>query len=167
LALALRLRDAGEEMPAGLMLIAPVAEPALSAPSVAANAHIDPMLRKGWVEQGIAWYACPPDVTAHRPLEADLSGLPPMLVQVGDREILLSDSLLLAAHARKCGVDCRLEVHEGRWHVFQLQSFYLASARAALRSLAAFARARVHTRQPCERQPGESPLPARDAALAD
>jgi acetyl esterase/lipase len=167
LALALRLRDAGCEMPAGLMMISPVSEPALRAPSVAANAHIDPMLRKSWVEQGIAWYACPPHVTAHRPLEADLAGLPPMLVQVGDREILLSDSLLLYEHARRCGVDCRLEVHEGRWHVFHLQSFYLASARAALRGLAGFAQARVRAGPLHEHQPGESPLPAHDAALAD
>jgi cation diffusion facilitator CzcD-associated flavoprotein CzcO/acetyl esterase/lipase len=167
LALALRLRDAGCEMPAGLMMISPVAEPALSASSVAANARIDPMLRKGWVAQGIAWYGCPPGVTAHHPLQADLSGLPPMLVQVGDREILLSDSLLLAAHARKCGVECRLEVHEDRWHVFHLKSFYLASARAALRSLGAFARARVRPVQAQDRQPGEHPTTARNAALAD
>jgi acetyl esterase/lipase len=166
LALALRLRDAGCEMPAGLMMISPVAEPALSAPSVAANARIDPMLRKGWVAQGIAWYGCPPGLTAHQPLQADLSGLPPMLVQVGDREILLSDSLLLAAHARECAVQCRLELHEGRWHVFQLQSFYLASARAAVRSLGAFAQARVRAWQVHDRQPGDCPSAARDEALA-
>jgi hypothetical protein len=58
-------------------------------------------------------------------------------------------------------------MHEGRWHVFHLQSFYLASARAALRSLAGFARARVRVRELHQRQPGESSLPARDAALAD
>jgi cation diffusion facilitator CzcD-associated flavoprotein CzcO/acetyl esterase/lipase len=167
LALALRLRDAGCEMPAGLMLMSPLVEPALSAPGVAANARIDPMVRKAWVEQGIAWYGCPPGVTAHRPLAADLSGLPPMLVQVGDREILLSDSLLLATHARKCGLDCRLEVHEGRWHVFHLQSFYLASARAALRTLAGFAQARVRARHGHGHQPGDATVVARDAALAD
>jgi cation diffusion facilitator CzcD-associated flavoprotein CzcO/acetyl esterase/lipase len=167
LALALRLRDAGCEMPAGLMLMSPLVEPALSGPSVAPNARIDPMVRKSWVQQGIAWYRCPPEVTAHRPLDVDLAALPPMLVQVGDLEILLSDSLLLAGHARSCGVDCRLEVHEGRWHVFHLQSFYLASARGALRSLARFAQASVRAQPVHEHQAGDAPLIAPDAALAD
>jgi acetyl esterase/lipase len=139
LALALRLRAAGGPMPAGLMLISPLADPSLNGPTVAANAGIDPMVRKDWVEQGLGWYGCPPDVLEHRPLEADLSGLPPLLIQVGEQEILLSDSTRLAAHARQCGVACRLEVHQGRWHGFHLQSFYLASARAALRTLARFA----------------------------
>jgi acetyl esterase/lipase len=143
LALALRLRDSGRELPAGLMMMSPVADAALSGPSVAANAGLDPMIRRDWVAQGIAWYACPAGVEAHQPLSTDLSGLPPMLVQAGDREILLSDSLMLAEHARKCGVDCRLEVHEERWHVFHLQAAYLASARAALRAMALFARERL------------------------
>jgi acetyl esterase/lipase len=155
LALALRLRDAGRELPAGLALISPVADPTLSGQGVAANAQLDPMIRKAWVEQGIGWYRCPQDVLAHRPLDADLAGLPPMLVQVGEREILLSDSLRLADHARRYGVDCRLEVHEGRWHVFHLQAFYLASARKALRTMAQFARS-------CVEAPCALPVPARD-----
>jgi acetyl esterase/lipase len=155
LALALRLRDAGRELPAGLALISPVADPTLSGQGVAANVQLDPMIRKAWVEQGIGWYRCPQDVLVHRPLDADLSGLPPMLVQVGEREILLSDSLRLADHARRYGVDCRLEVHEGRWHVFHLQAFYLASARKALRTMAQFARS-------CVEAPCALPVPARD-----
>jgi acetyl esterase/lipase len=126
-------------MPAGLMLLSPVADPSLSDPAVAANAPIDPMVRQDWVEQGLGWYGCPPNVPWHRPLEADLSGLPPLLIQVGEQEILLSDSTRLAEHARQCGVDCRLELYQGRWHVFHLESFYLASARAALRTLGRFA----------------------------
>jgi cyclohexanone monooxygenase len=139
LALAMRLREAGRPVPAGLMMISPVADPSFSDPTVAANARIDPMVRKGWVEQGVRWHGCPPDALGHKPLEADLSGLPPMLIQVGDQEILLADSIRLAAHARQCGVNCRLEMHLGRWHVFHLESFYLVSARAALRTMARFA----------------------------
>jgi len=95
------------------------------------------------VQQGLAWYNCPAEARAHRPLEVDLGGSPPMLIQVGDQEILLSDSTRLAAHATRCGVPCRLEVHAGRWHVFHLQSLYLRSARAAIRALAGFARESV------------------------
>src|SRR5581483_6060983 len=82
------------------------------------------------------------DRAAHpAPLQAALRGLPPMLSQVGDQEVLLSDSTRLAEHAAACGVPCRLEVHAARWHVFHLQSFYLRSAREAIRTLAGFARA--------------------------
>ncbi|MFL6675184.1 MAG: flavin-containing monooxygenase [Massilia sp.] len=162
LALALRLRDAGRPAPAGLMLISPVADPSFGGPAIDANAGIDPMVRKDWVEQGVSWYGCPPTVMAHRPLEADLSGLPPMLVQTGDQEILLSDSTRLAERATRHGVDCRLEVHQGRWHVFHLQAFYLASARAALRTLARFAVERVQPARTAA-APHATPEPAGEA----
>ena len=139
LALALRLRDAGLALPAGLALVSPVADPGLDGGTVAANARIDPMVRKDWVAQGLAWYGCPPQDSVHAPLENALHGLPPMLVQVGDQEILYGDSTRLAAHARRCGVSCRLEVYEERWHVFHLQAFYLRSAQDAIARLAGFA----------------------------
>jgi len=139
LALALRLRNAGQALPAGLALVSPVADPGLDGGTVAANARIDPMVRKAWVAQGLAWYACPPREGAHAPLASALDGLPPMLVQVGDQEILHGDSTRLAAHAGRCGVSCRLEVYEERWHVFHLQAFYLRSAQDAIARLAGFA----------------------------
>jgi acetyl esterase/lipase len=61
--------------------------------------------------------------------------LPPIFIQVGSQEILLADSTRLADHARACGVDCRLEIYESRWHVFQLQAFTLQSARSAIEAL--------------------------------
>jgi acetyl esterase/lipase len=100
----------------------------------------DPMVRQGWLEQALRWYACPPSVGVHRPLVADLRGLPPILIQVGEDELLLDDAARLAGHAAACGVPCRLEVHARRWHVFHLSAFYLRSASMALRRLAAFAR---------------------------
>jgi cation diffusion facilitator CzcD-associated flavoprotein CzcO/acetyl esterase/lipase len=140
LALALRLREQGEAAPAGLLLISPVTDAALSGPTMAAA---DPMIRRAWLEQALRWYNCPASVEAHHPLLANLHGLPPMLVQVGDEEVLLSDATRLAQHAANCGVPCRLEVYAGRWHVFHLSAFYLDSSRSALRRLAAFARERV------------------------
>jgi acetyl esterase/lipase len=101
------------------------------------------MVRADWVRQGVAWYGCPPAVDAHHPLRCDLKGLPPMLVQAGEEEILLPDAEQLAAHARACGVDCRFELHRERWHVFHLQAFYLRSAANAIGALGQFARERV------------------------
>jgi hypothetical protein len=63
-----------------------------------------------------------------------------MLIQVGDREVLMSDALRLHERAMQAGVPCQLEVYEGRWHVFQLQAGFLRSASEAISRLAAFVR---------------------------
>ena len=143
LALAIALRERGEPAPAGLLLISPVTDAALGGETLATRRGDDPMIRRGWLEQGLRWYHGAGAATARGPLDTDLRGLPPMLIQAGDQEVLLSDSVRLANHALACGVPCRLEVHQARWHVFHLQSFYLRSAREALRTLAGFARERV------------------------
>ncbi|KWH30542.1 alpha/beta hydrolase fold domain-containing protein [Burkholderia stagnalis] len=143
LALAIALRERGEPAPAGLLLISPVTDAALGGETLATRRGDDPMIRRGWLEQGLRWYHGAGAATARGPLDTDLRGLPPMLIQAGDQEVLLSDSMRLANHALACGVPCRLEVHQARWHVFHLQSFYLRSAREALRTLAGFARERV------------------------
>lgn len=141
LAAAIRLRASGAPAPAGLALISPVTQ--MPPAGHHADAARDPMLRVGWVRQGVAWYACPPDAEVHNPLRCDLRGLPPMLVQVGDQEILQADAEGLARHATACGVACRLEIHRERWHVFHLQAFYLRSAANAIGALAQFARLQI------------------------
>ena len=146
LALALRLRARAAALPAALALISPVTRMPPPGPDGYPDGAIDPMVRADWVRQGVGWYACPPGVEAHHPLEADLAGLPPMLVQAGEEEILLPDSQQLVAHARACGVACRFELHRGRWHVFHLQAFYLRSAANAIGALAQFAREHVEPR---------------------
>ncbi|PCE34083.1 alpha/beta hydrolase fold domain-containing protein [Burkholderia ubonensis] len=143
LALAITLRDRGEPAPAALLLISPVTDAALGGDTLASRRGDDPMIRRGWLEQGLRWYHGAGAAATRGPLDVDLRGLPPMLIQAGDQEVLLSDAQRLAAHALACGVPCRLEVHAARWHVFHLQSFYLRSAREALRTLAGFARERV------------------------
>jgi acetyl esterase/lipase len=77
------------------------------------------------------------------PLFADLSGLPPMLIQVGDAETLLDDSTRLAAAAESDGVDASLEVWDGMPHVFQFFAPVLPEADAAVQSLAEFIRAHM------------------------
>ncbi|MGY2487990.1 flavin-containing monooxygenase [Cupriavidus sp. CP313] len=143
LALALALKERGVPALAGLLLISPVTDDSLGGATLATRRRIDPMIRRGWLEQGLRWYRAPHGPAPLSHLKADLSGLPPMLIQVGDQEILLSDSTRLADHAAACGVPCRLEVHSARWHVFHLQSRYLRSAAHALRTLGNFARERV------------------------
>jgi acetyl esterase/lipase len=143
MALLLRLRLRQRDLPAGAALLSPGADLDVSDPGIAARAGVDPMLRPAWLRQAFGAYACPPDALEHRPLAVDLGGFPPVLIQVGSDEILLGDAQRLAAHAHACGVDCRLEVHEQRWHVFQLQGAQLATARAAIDTVAEFARERL------------------------
>ena len=111
------------------------------------RAATDPMIRRSWLEQALRWYRAAPGATHNTPLHADLRGLPPMFIQAVEDEVLLSDATRLAESASRQGVPCRLEVHAGRWHVFQLQAFYLASARDAVRRLALFALDRVQKGQ--------------------
>lgn len=68
------------------------------------------------------------------PLFADLHGLPPLLLQVGDRETLLSDSTAFADKARAAGVAAQLEVWDGMIHVFQQFPAELDEAREARQS---------------------------------
>jgi cation diffusion facilitator CzcD-associated flavoprotein CzcO/acetyl esterase/lipase len=135
LALALRLRDSGEAMPARLCLLSPVTDISTPAAGVDVRSGADVMIRRDWLVQALGWYGCPPGTVEHVPLVQNLSGLPPIFIQVGSQEILLADSTRLADHARACGVDCRLEIYESRWHVFQLQAFTLQSARSAIEAL--------------------------------
>ncbi|PRE10753.1 flavin-containing monooxygenase [Burkholderia gladioli] len=140
LSLALRLRDAGEPLPAALMLLSPFVDTTLSGDTILSSSARDPMLDVAWLKQAVRWYAPEKE---HEILEADLSGLPPMLIQVGDQEVLESDSTRLSARAARCGVPCRLEVYKGRWHVFQLQAAFLSSAANAVSHLATFAAQRT------------------------
>jgi monoterpene epsilon-lactone hydrolase len=73
------------------------------------------------------------------PLYADLSGLPPLLVQVGDRETVRDDSTMLADRAKAAGVDVELEVWDGMIHVFQMFS-EIPQAQQAIGSIAKFLR---------------------------
>ena len=135
LEVGLRMRDEGQA-PAGLALMSPFTDHQLSGETIRTLASVDPMIRIGWLRQGIAWYR-PEGPTL---LERDLSGLPPTLIHVGDQEILLSDSTRLAERATAQGVQVQLEIHAARWHVFHLQALYLSSSVDALSAIGAFCR---------------------------
>ncbi len=64
------------------------------------------------------------------PLFGDLAGLPPLLIQVGDLEVLLDDSTRLADRAEEAGVKVEMEVFDGAFHVFQHNPNLPESARA-------------------------------------
>ena len=77
------------------------------------------------------------NTTLISPRYADLRGLPPLLIQVGEDEVLLDDALNLAAEAERAGVNVQLEVWEEMFHVFHMFSF-LPQAKKALVSMEKF-----------------------------
>jgi acetyl esterase/lipase len=142
-ALLIRLSNAGQAMPGAAVLISPVADPDLGGETLVSCHSVDPMLHIDWLKQGLSMYAAPASATEHRPLEADLSSWPPTLIQVGELEILRSDSERLHQRLVAQGVSASLEIHEERWHDFHLQATFLASARAAVASIGAFVKAKM------------------------
>jgi len=131
---ALRLRDAGEPLPAVLGLVSPWLD--LTGASWPAD-RTDPMLQPSWLHRCAADFAPGADLTGPElaPLAADLSGLPPMVVQVGSEEILLADSVALARRARASGVPVDLRRLDGLWHVAHASAGMVAASTAAVTAL--------------------------------
>ena len=141
LATLLRLRDAGREMPAGAVLMSAWTDMSASGESYVSRAESDPIHQRPMIEAMARNYlgaeGDPVDPFIS-PLFAELHGLPPLLIQVGDRETVLSDSVAFADKARAAGVSVQLEVWDGMIHVFQQFPDALPEARAARRSIGAF-----------------------------
>ena len=76
-------------------------------------------------------------------LRRNMRGLPPLLIQVGDLEVLLSDAETLAEQAREAGVDVTLEVWPDLWHVFQALTAILPEAREAVGHIGEFISRRI------------------------
>lgn len=118
-ALLLRLREAGDPLPAGAVLLSPWLDLTLTADAVSAVAGDDPILRADALARSARAYAG--DDLEHplvSPVLADPTGLPPLLVLVGTAEILLDDSLTFARRAADAGVPVDLEMGEGLIHVW-------------------------------------------------
>jgi len=142
LATAVSLREGGDPLPAALALISPWSDLTFSGDTIRTLADVDPVLKvDGKVL--VDYYAGQHDPADPliSPLFADLRGLPPLFIQVGSDEILLSDSTRLAEKARLAGVDITLEVWKGMWHVFQVFAPYVPEAQKAIDQIAAHIKA--------------------------
>lgn len=139
LATALSLRDAGAPMPASLVLLSPWCDLEIHGKPVPEMPG-EAMLSPGWAGACAARYLgdTPPDVPLASPLNADLRGLPPTLIQVGTDELLYGQALQMHDAMEAAGVDVRCEVTEKRWHVFQMQAGALRSADEAISRIARF-----------------------------
>ncbi|HSM67974.1 MAG TPA: alpha/beta hydrolase [Ilumatobacteraceae bacterium] len=145
LATLVALRDAGDPMPGAGYLLSPWTDLTGSGESVVTHAGMDPMLLDPDIPAAGRTYAgdVPLDHPGVSPLFADLQGLPPLLIQTGLDEVLLSDSTRLAEKARAAGVDVTLDLSEGMWHVYQSFVRFVPEAREALTRAAVFIRSRI------------------------
>jgi epsilon-lactone hydrolase len=147
----LGLRDRGEPLPAAGVMMSPWTDLAATGESYQNRAAADPIHQRSMIlalaknylgEGGDAFNPLA------SPLYADLTGLPPLLIQAGDRETVRDDATMLAAKARAAGVDAELQVFDGMIHVFQMFP-EIPQAAEAIAAIAAFLRR--HLRLTAER----------------
>jgi epsilon-lactone hydrolase len=140
MATLLRLREQGHVLPDGCVFVSPWLDFTLSGSTLVSHAELDPLLSRAMLAGACRAYLNGADLTSAllSPLEADLSGLPPMLIQVGEHEVLLDDSRRLAERGAAQGIPVTLQVEPAAPHVFQLFASFLPEARSALRRIGEF-----------------------------
>ena len=139
------LKNAGLPQPSGAVLMSPWADLTLSGDSISGKAAVDPALTPEGLRRRAVDYVAAGDRTAElvSPIFADLTGLPPLLIQAGSHEILLDDATRLAARAAAADVAVRLEITPGVPHVFQGFAAMLDEGDAALANAGEFLHANL------------------------
>ena len=138
LSLTLKLKDEGRMLPRGLALMSPWTDLTKSGKSYQTRSSVDPVLDQEYLDRMIENYAGGMELTNPyiSPLFGKLEGLPPVYIQVGDNELLLSDSTQLHKNLVKADVSARIDIYKGMWHVFQMSP--LKNAYDAMNKIAEF-----------------------------
>ena len=147
-AVLVALRDAGDALPAGAALISPWTDLTFSGDSHDTRLALDPMCSRTSLTPSAEAYVGGADPAAPliSPAHADLSGLPPLLIHVGDHETLLDDSTMLAERARAVGVDVELEVAPEMIHVWHVFAGMVPESDVALAAMGAWIDMRLTSR---------------------
>jgi len=140
LSLLINLRDANEQMPAAAVCLSPWTDLTCTGESWETNANKDIMLDPGAALESALLYLgdSDPRTPLASPLYADLKDLPPILIQVGSDEVILSDSVLFAKKARAAKVEIRLEVWEEMQHEWHFAANFLPEGRQAIDRIGEF-----------------------------
>ena len=145
LACALKAKEVGLPQPACLLTISPWADLTNSGWSHEAKSEADPIINQDNINEFASTYlnGAEPKSPLASPCHADLSGLAPMLIQVGSDERLLSDSIMLAERAGAAGVPAQLEIWADMIHVWHYFHAFLGDARGAIDGMAQWAERRL------------------------
>ena len=143
MALCMYLKDHHMPMPGGVIAMSPWTDLTASGESYTTNYEKDPLF--GNTKESLIYvndYAGDHDKMDYyiSPLFGDFRGFPPMLIQVGSLEMLLSDSVSVAAKARQQGIRVRLSIYEGMFHVFQMGLDLIPESREAWEEVAEYLR---------------------------
>lgn len=141
LALVMYLKDHGEPLPRGIIAMSPWTDMTASGESYQTNYEKDPLF--GRTKDSMIYnreYVGleNPKNPYISPLFGDFTGFPPMLIQTGSYEMLLSDSEMVAKKAKEQGVKVRLHVYEGMFHVFQMAMQHMPESRLAWKEIGKF-----------------------------
>ncbi|HEY6421387.1 MAG TPA: alpha/beta hydrolase [Candidatus Binataceae bacterium] len=136
------IRDAKLPTPAAGVALSPWVDLEGIGESMTTKAAVDPMVQKaGLVEMGKLYLGGKdPRTPLAAPLYADLTGLPPLLIQVGTAETLMDDSSRIAERARKAGVKVTYEPWDNMFHVFQMFAPILDEGQQAIEKIGEFVR---------------------------
>lgn len=140
------LRDSGDPLPASAVCLSPWVDLEGIGESMTSKAAIDPMVaREGLLHMANLYLdGADPRSPLAAPLYADLHGLPPILIQVGTWETLLSDSVRLAERAESAGVDVALEQWEEMVHVWHAFAPILPEGQEAIDRIGEFVATRMN-----------------------
>ena len=142
MATMLQLRHDGVSLPRAAVLLSPFLDVTASGESMTTRAEHDPWFEPENISVVIGHY-CPnedPRNPLLSPVFANVAGLPPTLIHVGDDEILLSDSTRIADKLRAAGIDVELEDFPELWHVFHLFVGKMPESRQAIDKIGRFIR---------------------------
>ena len=150
MAVMLSLRDAGDPLPQAAVLLSPWLDLSAQGESMTTRAGQDPWFVPAHMPR-IADYYCKESQRRDplvSPVYADVRGLPPMLVQVGDCEILLSDSTRLTGNVTAAGGQVVLQVWPDMWHVFQYFIGQMPESKRAIADIADFVGQQLRGEEP-------------------
>src|SRR3954447_18858147 len=127
-------RDHGLPLPAAAFVMSPYVDLTLAGTTMETRREVDPLLSREALQARVPDYASGQDAALGliSPVFADLSGLPPLIIQAGTHEVLLDDALRLAQQAVNADVVVTLDITPGVPHVFQAYHPILDEATAAL-----------------------------------
>jgi len=142
------LRDQRRPLPAGAVLISAWTDMEGSGESMTTKAQVDPIIQKEFLDIAAGHYlgGADPRTPLASPIYADLAGLPPMLIHVGENETLLDDSTRLAERAKATGVDVTLEIWDEMIHVWHIFAAMLPEGQQAIDRIGEWVREKLGVR---------------------
>ena len=139
-------RDAGDPVPAAAVMFSPATDCLeFDGESYVTRKDADPWFSPVVIRKLVAHYAVAnhPRISILAPLRRPLNDLPPLYIQVGDAEVLQSDSVRFAERAKEAGTQVTLEVWEHMWHDFPMFAGLMPESREALARVTAFVKERL------------------------